>query len=88
MAIPTSSPLQTPLCDLLGIDVPILKAPMAGGTDTVDLVAAVTALTFTPAAVLGRADDLGTLRPGRLADLVLLSPALAVQRVLAAGAPL
>jgi nitronate monooxygenase len=35
------TPLRTPLCELLGIDYPILKAPMAGGTDTVDLVAAV-----------------------------------------------
>jgi nitronate monooxygenase len=41
MATPTGAPLRTPLCDLLGIDYPIVKAPMAGGTDTIDLVAAV-----------------------------------------------
>lgn len=41
MANAPSAPLRTPLCDLLGIDYPILKAPMAGGTDTVELVAAV-----------------------------------------------
>jgi nitronate monooxygenase len=41
MATPIGAPLRTPLCDLLGIDYPILKAPMAGGTDTIDLVAAV-----------------------------------------------
>ncbi|HKG24086.1 MAG TPA: nitronate monooxygenase [Thermomicrobiales bacterium] len=41
MVTPTNAPLRTALCDLLGIDYPILKAPMAGGTDTIDLVAAV-----------------------------------------------
>jgi nitronate monooxygenase len=33
--------LTTPLCDLLGIEVPIIQAPMAGGITTPDLVAAV-----------------------------------------------
>jgi nitronate monooxygenase len=33
--------LRTPLCDRLGIQFPIIKAPMGGGTDTIDLVAAV-----------------------------------------------
>src|SRR5689334_3254323 len=33
--------LTTPLCDLLGIEVPIIQAPMAGGTTTPDLVSAV-----------------------------------------------
>jgi nitronate monooxygenase len=41
MTTQTIAPLHTPLCDLFGIELPILKAPMAGGTDTVDLVAAV-----------------------------------------------
>ena len=31
---PTSSPLHTPLCDLLGIRYPIIQAPMAGGWTT------------------------------------------------------
>ena len=35
--------LRTPLCDLLGLDVPIIQAPMAGGATTPDLVAAVSA---------------------------------------------
>ncbi|MFL5762274.1 MAG: NAD(P)H-dependent flavin oxidoreductase [Thermomicrobiales bacterium] len=35
--------LRTSLCERLGIQYPIIKAPMAGGTDTVDLVAAVSA---------------------------------------------
>jgi nitronate monooxygenase len=35
--------LRTPLCDLLGIDLPIIQAPMAGGATTPDLVAAVSA---------------------------------------------
>ena len=34
--------IHTPLCDLLGIRVPILLAPMAGGPGTPELVAAVT----------------------------------------------
>jgi nitronate monooxygenase len=33
--------LRTPLCDLLGIELPIIQAPMAGGPTTPDLVAAV-----------------------------------------------
>ncbi len=33
--------LRSLLCDRLGIQYPIIKAPMGGGTDTVDLVAAV-----------------------------------------------
>lgn len=33
--------LKTPLCDLLGIELPIIQAPMAGGTTTPELVAAV-----------------------------------------------
>ena len=37
-----SGRLQTPLCELLGIRVPILLAGMAGGPATPELVAAVT----------------------------------------------
>ena len=37
-----SRPLHTPLCDLLGIRVPVLLAPMANGPGTAELVAAVT----------------------------------------------
>ena len=33
--------LHTPLCDLLGIELPIIQAPMAGGPTTPELVAAV-----------------------------------------------
>jgi nitronate monooxygenase len=36
------APLRTPLCELLGIRVPVLLAPMAGGVTTPELVAAVT----------------------------------------------
>ena len=35
--------LRTPLCDLLGIELPIIQAPMAGGATTPELVAAVSA---------------------------------------------
>ena len=33
--------MKTPLCELLGIELPIIQAPMAGGATTPDLVAAV-----------------------------------------------
>jgi nitronate monooxygenase len=33
--------LKTPLCELLGIELPIIQAPMAGGVTTPDLVASV-----------------------------------------------
>ena len=35
--------LRTPLCDLLGIEYPIVQAPMAGGPTTPELVGAVSA---------------------------------------------
>ena len=35
--------LHTPLCDLLGVEYPIIQAPMAGGPTTPDLVSAVSA---------------------------------------------
>ena len=35
--------LHTPLCDLIGIEYPIIQAPMAGGPTTPDLVTAVSA---------------------------------------------
>jgi nitronate monooxygenase len=35
--------LHTPLCDLIGIEYPIIQAPMAGGPTTPDLVVAVSA---------------------------------------------
>lgn len=38
---PESLTLSTPLCDLLGIQYPIIQAPMAGGWTTPELVAAV-----------------------------------------------
>jgi N-acetylglucosamine-6-phosphate deacetylase len=52
----------------------------------VDLAAALRAATLTPASVIGR-DDLGRLAPGARADLVALSPDLAVQAVLIDGRP-
>ena len=35
--------LHTPLCDLVGIEYPIIQAPMAGGPTTPELVTAVSA---------------------------------------------
>ncbi len=46
---------------------------------------AVTALTVTPATALGLGDTLGRTAPGYAADILLLSDALEVQRVWAAG---
>jgi N-acetylglucosamine-6-phosphate deacetylase len=48
---------------------------------------AVTALTATPAAAIGRGGDLGRLRPGYAADAVLLDADFAVRQVWCAGAP-
>jgi N-acetylglucosamine-6-phosphate deacetylase len=61
-----------------------LRTALAAG---VDPVAAVTALTATPARVLGR-PDLGRLAPAHAADLVLLTPTFEVAHVWAAGHPL
>ena len=47
---------------------------------------AVDAVTRTPARVLGR-DDLGVLRVGARADVVVLDDDLGVERVLLAGTP-
>ncbi len=58
-----------------------LRTTIAAG---VDPVAAITALTATPAKVLGRSHDLGRLAPGYLADAVLLTHAFAVRRVFTA----
>ncbi|MFB2585666.1 N-acetylglucosamine-6-phosphate deacetylase [Herbiconiux liukaitaii] len=54
-------------------------------TAGVDPVAAITALTATPARAIGRRHELGALRPGLVADLVLLTPAFEVVDVIAAG---
>ncbi|MFC6356973.1 N-acetylglucosamine-6-phosphate deacetylase [Luethyella okanaganae] len=53
----------------------------------IDLVEAVTALTRTPARVLGRDTDFGTLAAGFAADAVLLDEHFAVQSVWAGGSP-
>lgn len=50
----------------------------------VDVVAAVAAVTETPARVLGR-DDLGRLAPGAQADLVVLDESMRVCRVMRRG---
>ena len=52
----------------------------------VPLAAALLALTATPAAAVGRAHDLGSLRPGYRADAVLLDDTLHVKRVWLEGA--
>ena len=59
-----------------------LRTTIAAG---VDPVTAITALTATPAHVLGRSHDLGRLAPGYQADAVLLSAAYEAKRVIAEG---
>lgn len=51
----------------------------------IDLLAAIEAATSTPARILGLV-DVGTLEPGRLADLVVLDDDLQVLRVMRRGA--
>jgi N-acetylglucosamine-6-phosphate deacetylase len=46
---------------------------------------ALTCLTSTPAALLGLADEIGQVAPGRRADLALLTPDLHVAKTLVAG---
>ena len=53
----------------------------------IDPVAAVTALTATPARALGLADRLGRLAPGYAADVVVLRPDWSVAAVWADGEP-
>ena len=53
----------------------------------VSIEEAVRALTETPAAAIGRANDLGRLSPGFAADAVLLDDDLRVLQVWSAGAP-
>jgi N-acetylglucosamine-6-phosphate deacetylase len=59
-----------------------LRVAVASG---VDLAEAVEALTRVPARAVGRAEDLGGLAPGMLADAVLLSAGLEVRAVWVAG---
>jgi N-acetylglucosamine-6-phosphate deacetylase len=53
----------------------------------VPLAEAVRALTATPARAIGRAEDLGSLTVGAVADAVLLTDALEVRSVWTAGVP-
>jgi N-acetylglucosamine-6-phosphate deacetylase len=57
----------------------------AVGAAGLDPVVAVTALTATPARVLGLGDRLGRLAPGHAADVVVLEPDWTVRAVWAAG---
>lgn len=64
-------------------DVALRRAVVESGLSLED---AVTAVTVTPAAAIGRAHDLGRLDPGYAADAVLLDDDLAVAGVWGAGA--
>ncbi|HET7304249.1 MAG TPA: N-acetylglucosamine-6-phosphate deacetylase [Segeticoccus sp.] len=65
----------------LTMDVAFRRAVQVVGLSLEDAVAVT---STTPAAALGR-DDLGDLAPGRRADVVALSPELAVARVMTGG---
>jgi N-acetylglucosamine-6-phosphate deacetylase len=58
---------------------------LAAGLSMTELV---TALTWTPARVLGISETVGLLRPGYVADLVQLGPAHALEAVYLDGRPL
>ncbi|WP_406285528.1 N-acetylglucosamine-6-phosphate deacetylase [Embleya sp. NBC_00896] len=60
-----------------------LRNSVAGGLPIADVVRS---LSATPARALGIADRVGTLEPGKRADLVVLDDALNVRAVMAAGA--
>jgi N-acetylglucosamine-6-phosphate deacetylase len=62
--------LHDAVCNLHALGVPLEQA--------------LTAATATPAGVCGRS-DLGDLRPGTVADIVVLDDRLAIERVLVAG---
>jgi N-acetylglucosamine-6-phosphate deacetylase len=63
-------------------DVALRRAVLDSGIGLAD---AITALTDTPAAAIGRAHDLGRLDVGFAADAVLLDDGLEVRGVWAAG---
>ncbi|MGO2140189.1 MAG: N-acetylglucosamine-6-phosphate deacetylase [Leucobacter sp.] len=67
----------------LTLDAALRQAVNACG---VELPEALRALTATPARAIGRGHDLGSLRPGALADAVLLDDSLHVKRVWVEGA--
>jgi nitronate monooxygenase len=69
-------PLRTPLCDMLGIKVPILLAPMANGPSTPELAAAVS-----------RAGGLGCLAATGL-TCEIVERQMRQARALAEGAPI
>jgi N-acetylglucosamine-6-phosphate deacetylase len=71
---------------LAGAAAPLVRGVRTAVAAGVGLVAAVAAATSCPAHLLGR-PDLGRLRPGGPADLVLLDAGLAVTRVLVGGRP-
>jgi N-acetylglucosamine-6-phosphate deacetylase len=54
----------------------------------IDLPTAVRMATLTPAKILGLNHDIGSLEPGKRADLVLLDADLNVTTVYVAGEPL
>jgi N-acetylglucosamine-6-phosphate deacetylase len=53
----------------------------------VDLATAVRMATLTPAAILGKQDEIGSLLPGKRADLLILDGQLAVRSVFVGGEP-
>jgi nitronate monooxygenase len=78
--------LRTPLCDVLGIRVPVIQAPMAGGFTPPELVAAVTrAGGLGSFGVMGMTAD--AVRDAVTRALELAGPPVAVNVLLAAPEP-
>ncbi|HSK57869.1 MAG TPA: amidohydrolase family protein [Actinomycetospora sp.] len=71
---------------LAGASTPLLHGVRTAVGAGIGLVAAIEAATSVPARLLGR-PDLGRLRPGSPADVVLLDAGLTVGRVLLGGRP-
>lgn len=65
-----------------GMDFMVRHMHQAAG---VDLPAAVRMASLTPASILGRDRDMGSLEAGKLADFLVLDEALAVRQVFVAG---
>jgi len=63
----------------------LLRTALRAGLPMAD---AVRALTLTPAELMGASSRLGSLAPGKDADLVVLSPEIGIKAVYAKGSPL
>lgn len=83
--VPDGPVVRRPDGTLAGSTLPLLAGVRRLVSLGVPLPAAIEAATAVPASIAGAGG--GTLRPGRVADVVVLDDALQVQRVLVGGLP-